>query len=570
MSIRLSKCVEIFFLLLLMSFVHFAHASSVRVDEQGELGASVDYLVEKSGPLDLSQASSLYMSGKFMKGVALVPDFGIGSNPVWMHLEADNQGNSVSLKYLLAGVTWLDRLDVYVLHSGKLESQVHTGDDGKNAPGLTPAQGFAFPIVFPQGRSDVYLRIQSVDPMVVPIELLSRESLEKRKIRSGYFYGFLYGYLAALCVYNLLLFSGLWERSHLYYSLTLLSGIVCNFSYSGHGVAWLWPDSPWFQRYIILVAMVVYSVCGLLFAGRFLSLAEYMPRTLKATRWFSASAIAAMALSMLVGSQLAAGLIAFSTVFIFAVMMFLIGLFAVRKKLPAGRHFLSAITFGMLGAWITNFAVWGKIPYTPLTFHAFEIGLALEATLLALGLAYKMRQYQEANIKAEKMARQDPLTGLSNRRGFLELASMCWSSAARGERSLVMIMMDIDHFKAINDQYGHQAGDDVLIKVSTLLKRNTRASDLVARWGGEEFILLLTETDIEHARNYAEKLRHAITELKVKTGSHSISLTASFGVVRCSTDSKIVDMIHLADAELYRAKSEGRNRVCVLAPAGIG
>ena len=564
MSARFSKCTEIFLLpFFLIFFTHCAYAGSVRLDgNEGELGASVDYLIEKSGPLDLSQASALYLSGKFQQESEPIPDFGIGSNPVWVHLEIDNPGDTVSLKYLMAGVTWLDRLDVYVLHSGKLESQVHTGDDGKNPPGLTPAQGFAVPVDLPAGRSDIYLRIQSVDPMVLPMELLSLEQLEKRSIHFGYLYGFFYGYLAALCIYNLLLFAGLRERSYLYYSLTLLAAIVCNFSYTGHGVAWLWPDFPWFQRYIILVAMAAYSVFGLLFASRFLSLAEHMPRTWKAIRWFSISAMAAMAVSLLVGSQLAAALLAFATVWIFAVGMFMIGLYTVRKKLPASRYFLAATTFGLLGAWITDLAVWGKISYTPFTFHAFEVGLAFEATLLALALAYKMRQYQEANVRAEMMARQDHLTGLSNRRAFMELAGMCWSSAARGDRSLIMIMMDIDHFKAINDQYGHRAGDDVLVAVSDLLKRNSRASDIVARWGGEEFIVLLTETDLAHAREYAEKLRHAITELRVLTGSHSISLTASFGVARCSTDSTLEDMIHLADAGLYRAKREGRNRIC--------
>ncbi len=569
MFFRFSKLTEIFLLpFLLVFFAHCAYAGSVRLDgNEGELGASVDYLIEKSGQLDLNQASSLYLSGKFRPESEPIPDFGIGSDPVWLHLEIDNPGDAVSLKYLMAGVTWLDRLDVYVLHSGKLESHVHTGDEVENAPGLTPAQGFAVPVSFSPGNSDIYLRIQSTDPMVLPIELLSPEQLEKRKTSFGYLYGFFYGYLAALCIYNLLLFAGLKERSHLYYSLTLFSALVCNFSYTGHGVAWLWPDFAWFQRYIILAAMVAYSVLGLLFASRFLSLAEHMPRTLKAIRWFSASVLMILALSLLAGSQLSAALLAFATVWLFTVGMFLIGLSTVRRKLPAGRYFLAATTFGMLGAWVTDFAVWGKIPYTPFTFHAFEIGLAFEATLLALALAHKMRQYQEANVQAEQMARQDHLTGLSNRRAFMELAGMCWSSAARGDRSLIMIMMDIDHFKKINDQYGHRAGDEVLVAVSDLLKRHCRASDIAARWGGEEFIVLLTETDLAHAMAYAEKLRQALSGMRISTGIHNISVTASFGVARCGTESTLEDMIHLADAELYRAKSEGRNRVCAVGQA---
>ncbi len=543
------------FCLFLAQAISSASASAVRL-------AGIDYLVEDGRPLELQQAVSLHLSGKFRPETRSIPDFGINSNPVWLHLSIDNPSGSAANEYLVAGMTWLDHFDVYVLHSGKLLNRVRTGDETENAPGLTPALGYAIPIAFPPGESEIYLRLQCEDPMVLPIRLLSNEEIEKGRIRYGYFYGFFYGYLAALCIYNLLLFAGLRERSHLYYSLALLSAIFCNVSYTGHGAAWVWPGFPSFQRYVILATMVAYSVTGLLFASRFLSLSEHAPRIRKMVGWFSVSVISAMAFFILEGNQAGAALLAFSTIAVFTVFMVLLGILTARKGMAAGRYFLAATCFGLVGAAVTDFAVWGKIRFTALTFHAFEIGLVIEATLLALALAYRMRQYQEANLQAEKMARQDPLTGLSNRRAFMELASLFRSSAGRGGRSLMLIMMDIDHFKGINDRYGHRAGDEVLIAVGSMLKRQSRTSDIVARWGGEEFILLLTETDLEHARSYAEKLRKAVAELRVNAGSQIISLTASFGLAKCSTDLTLEDMIHLADAELYRAKSEGRNRVC--------
>lgn len=559
---RLEKCIQIFSLVLVL-FAHCAGAQAVDLDAPPkQLGASADYLKEGSKPLALNDAVALYRAGKFRRISAYIPDFGIGSAPAWLHLPVENRGATSAIRYLVAGMTWLDHVDVYVVQDGKLLGETHTGDEKIEPEGLTPALGFVLPFEFPRGESDIYMRIESVDPMALPIQLVSGKQIEASRIGYGYYYGFFYGYLVALCIYNLLLFAGLGERSYLYYSLALLMAIACNFSYTGHGVSWVWSGMPWFQRYVILSLMVTYSLTGLLFASRFLSLKEHAPRLALATRWFSMISLAAMAAAVLTEDQGIAALLAFSVIGLFTVSMFLLGFFAVQKRIPSGGYFLAATTFGVLGVSITDLSVWGKIPFNWFTFHAFEMGLVVEATLLALALAYRVRRYQEANLLAEKMARQDPLTGLYNRRAFMELAGMSWSAASRGNRSLVLIMMDIDHFKDINDKYGHKTGDAVLVAVSERLRLNSRSSDIVARWGGEEFILLLTETDIEQAKSYAEKLRQAIAGLSISAGSQQISLTASFGVSLCGTDTTLEDMIHLSDALLYRAKSEGRNRVC--------
>ena len=559
---RLAECIQILPILLLL-FAHCADAHAVELDAPSrQLGASADYFREGSKTLDLDDAVALYRSGKFRHGSAYIPDFGIGASPVWLHLAVNNREATSSRKYLVAGMTWLDHVDIYVMHDGRKVGETHTGDENVDPEGLTPALGYALPYDFPSGASDIYMRIESIDPMVLPIQLVSVKQVETRRIGYGYYYGFFYGYLVALCIYNLLLFAGLGERSYLYYSVALFMAISCNLSYTGHGISWIWTGVPWFQRYVILVLMVAYGLSGLLFANRFLSLKEHAPRFALAIRWFSGFSLAAMSLAVLSGSQGIAALIAFSVIGLFTFSMFLLGIFAARKRIPSGGYFLAATLFGALGVSITDLAVWGKIPFVWFTFHAFEMGLVVESTLLALALAYRVRRYQEANLQAEKMARQDPLTGLYNRRAFMELAGMSWSAASRGNRSLVLIMMDIDHFKDINDKHGHKTGDAVLVAVSELLRRNSRASDIVARWGGEEFILLLTETDIEHAQAYAEKLRQAIADLSIPAGTQRVCLTASFGVSLCSTDMKLEDMIHLSDALLYQAKSEGRNRVC--------
>jgi diguanylate cyclase (GGDEF)-like protein len=246
---------------------------------------------------------------------------------------------------------------------------------------------------------------------------------------------------------------------------------------------------------------------------------------------------------------------------IFTVSMVYLGLLTVHNRRIAGRYFLAAVVFGMLGGGSTFLVVLGLIPFNTLTYHALELGIILEATLLALAVAHELRRHQQATLRAEHLASHDPLTALHNRRAFLERAQALWSTAERGHRPLSMILMDLDFFKQINDTHGHAVGDQALIQSAQLLYRACRAGDVLARWGGEEFILLLPETDIEQACAFAERLRQQIAEQEVPTEHRTLHLTASFGVAQRDVHANVEALIKSADVALYAAKHAGRNRV---------
>jgi diguanylate cyclase (GGDEF)-like protein len=457
---------------------------------------------------------------------------------------------------------WLDRLDVYLVQDDRTLSHVHTGDTTVEAEGLLPAIGYALPLRFPPGPSEVYLRVESIGPMVLPIELMSDAQLSARKHGFDYVYGFVYGFLAALSIYNFLLFVGLGERSYLYYALALLSFIACNIGYTGHGLALWWPGRLSIQAYAIPVMMVLYAVLGWLFASRFLDLAEHAPRACMAVRWASGAGLLVLVVAVLAGNQLLAARLAFLFMSLFVLVTFLLGVQALRQGRASGRYFLAATFSGLLGAVTTDLAVWGKLPFTPLTFHAAEQGFIIEATLLALALAHRIRGYQHASRHAERLARLDSLTGLLNRRAFLETAQTWSGGNRRGRQTLSLVMMDIDHFKQINDEHGHQVGDEVLRAVAVLLSQQGRISDIVARWGGEEFLLLLPDTDLSHASSYAERLRQATAAIRVPVKGGQLSITVSIGVAEHGADATLVDTINAADMRLYQAKGQGRNRVC--------
>jgi len=167
---------------------------------------------------------------------------------------------------------------------------------------------------------------------------------------------------------------------------------------------------------------------------------------------------------------------------------------------------------------------------------------------------------------AREEAYRDALTDVNNRRGFdikMDQEFVRWQ---RYEYPMSLIMLDIDFFKKINDTYGHQAGDKVLAVVGRLLKNQTREIDIVGRYGGEEFIILLPETGRTSARGVAEKIRQSVEKKGFHSEGKRVPMTLSCGIASFEQGEKPGDVIKRADKALYEAKSNGRNRSEVAFP----
>ncbi|MDR3051007.1 MAG: diguanylate cyclase [Oscillospiraceae bacterium] len=165
----------------------------------------------------------------------------------------------------------------------------------------------------------------------------------------------------------------------------------------------------------------------------------------------------------------------------------------------------------------------------------------------------------------EEAAYTDALTGLYNRRHFLEMARMYLDRATRSQLSSYVMMLDLDHFKLINDQYLHPGGDAVLRAVAGHMREAVRTYDVVARYGGEEFLLLLTEIEQEPVMRLAERLRVHIADTPILFDGYELRVTCSIGVALYKPDEGLDEAICQADKAMYRAKAEGRNRVCLYA-----
>lgn len=188
--------------------------------------------------------------------------------------------------------------------------------------------------------------------------------------------------------------------------------------------------------------------------------------------------------------------------------------------------------------------------------HFATIGRDLTAT----------RQLQE---ELRLMANTDPLTGLLNRRRFLEQAETEFLRSQRHGHELAAVLLDIDHFKTINDTHGHFVGDQALIAMSCATDNLLRGTDILGRWGGEEFVILMPETPLSGAAILAERLRKLLAQLAVDTAAGTLRFTVSAGVAaRSRLDAGITDILQRADTALYAAKQHGRNRIQVLAAEG--
>ncbi len=409
------------------------------------------------------------------------------------------------------------------------------------------------------------------------------------------------GIILALVLYNLILYAAISERAYLYYSLYVLTFGSVWTGRTGFLYQYLWPNHPVVesesQFYLVALAIIFSSV----FVRQFLATRERsktVDRTLLVIVWFTAVLCVLRLAGFRGASTLMLAIDGLVTTIFFAVVGVL---FLVRGYRPA-RFFLVAWTLQLVGNALYIFAFLRFLPFDLVTYNAAQIGSGLESILLAFALAdrvnllkrekeEKQLQYthelqvqvkertEELTNAVEKLKAAsvtDPLTGLSNRR-HVDSAIQPWIAELQRDRIrnlsgaprrfLALCLADLDHFKQINDESGHSVGDKVLQAVAGTLSQNVRATAMLARWGGEEFLVLDHVTGPYEDLLMAERLRLAVLEDSQQTILEAgRPLSLSLGLVRYPFSAAFPELLTwdhclaLADHALYRAKRAGRNR----------
>jgi|LGOV01.1.fsa_nt_gb diguanylate cyclase (GGDEF)-like protein len=351
------------------------------------------------------------------------------------------------------------------------------------------------------------------------------------------------------------------------------------------GAHYIWNNSIFIIDYMPIFSFVLVNISFLLFTRAFLETPNRLKRIDTFITFLIVINILALVLAMTDQRLIAMKLIHVIT-FSFFFFPF-IGAYLWKKGFTIARGYTIASSVLSITITVSLLRGAGFIPTNELIYWLVRLGFILEGVLLAIALADRINiiqksytksqenlnhsleekvkkrtfELEEAKKIAEDLARKDVLTGIWNRRAFLEMSRLDIENAHSHNIPLSIIMIDIDKFKRINDNYGHKIGDIVIKSFVENLKIHTRDSDIFARIGGEEFVIVLPSSDIYEAKNKAEFLRAEIEQLSIDISNKILHTTASFGVAQLKEEESLENLLSRADNAMYFAKKQGRNGV---------
>jgi diguanylate cyclase (GGDEF)-like protein len=358
----------------------------------------------------------------------------------------------------------------------------------------------------------------------------------------------------------------------LYATLFFLQALYIGFL---SGQAFDWPLLGYAQpltSFAWNVPVGLSGAVGCLFTREIADLKDFSPRAYKIYGWFAVVFVALTAANLaklwgFVSLVSAIGNIIFSVVAVFTLV---VAFLSWRRGNRAAGWFLIAWTLleGFTIAAAVHFLAAASDQGDGLLYYGLPLSMVAAAVLIALGVADRLRQQQEALTDAERRARTDPLTGVLNRRSLIErLDAGCLRARARG-LPISLLFIDLDHFKLINDTFGHQAGDACLRAVIDPIHTELRQSDVIGRYGGEEFVVILSSADAAGALAIAQRILERVAKVRVEGFGKPIGLTCSIGVAASDTLGVWGEqLLSRADAAVYAAKRSGRNQVQMAVPS---
>jgi len=481
-----------------------------------------------------------------------------------------------------------------------------------------PTPSFHFTLA-PHESTVLYLRVKTHYVQYVPMTFWSQSLFQQHLQTKIIAYSLCFGALGTMLIFNFFLFIKLRSRTYVYYSLYILSIIFYQLSVTGYGPNLLWVNNIPLKLIGYELSAYLSFLLSALFIRFFLQLKKNLKRlnTCIITYWILA------VFSLIFDNTLPQGL-SEAAAFLSCLTALLTGYYLFIRGYRNALYFCIAWTVLILSTLALLLMIKGFIPYNPLVEYGQMLGFVIEVLTLSLALAGNLHferlnrivaqekalqlekqvsneraaklaahkallkiqdeqnallekkvihrthelellthQLETANQQLSEISLTDPLTNLHNRRFLDQNLEMASKAATRANSTLSMMLIDIDHFKKINDSYGHLAGDSCLINIAKILRKHiNRATDSIARYGGEEFAIILPGTHESDLVIIAEALRKKVEESHVIYNGHVMKLTVSIGcgTVRPSEFIPPNCLIALTDKALYRAKNNGRNR----------
>lgn len=534
-----------------------AHAS-----ESTTLDSVQYFQVPPSQKLSLSDVLARFHSGDSITSKRSFLSLGISNDITWVLLTITNHSQRSKNRRLTVGKTWIDTIRAYLLKGNTPIRSWQTGDHYPADNQLVAGLGYTLDLILPSGKSNILISAASFDPMTLPIQLQSPIEARNNDTFIHFSSALMYGILGALIIFNLILHLTLRQPYPLFYCVYIACFIWVNIAYNGYGFAWIYPHSTAIQSYATLVLMVLHSIAGITFVLSYLSVNKHRPIIYRLLIGYAL--FGAMMISYYISQleHINATHFAFSYLSLSTVLMIITAMLSL-KKVSDTKYFLLSIMCSMAGLLTTTFTVWGFLPYNYYTYHGAVWGVLCEAIFLTVIITIRLKNIESERIKDRHLSLYDPLTDLFNRRGFTQYGNELIEEAFDTYTPLTCVMMALDHFKIINNTYGHAVGDAALIHTASILNAHLREGDLVSRWGGEEIAILLPHTMLDDAAVLIERNRRLLEETPLRTEKGMVTVTASFGVAILNPQDTLEHILSRADQELYMAKQRGRNQVSI-------
>jgi diguanylate cyclase (GGDEF)-like protein len=552
--------------------------------------SGIAWLKDPGGSMDLVAAQAART--RFVPANGRQLDFGFSRSTYWIRFSLQNRATQPTTIYLTIPQPTLDDVRLYAIGPGGAVQLARAGDELPQRQHSMPGSYPILPIQLAAGaRYEVYLRAQSrMGILQLPMQLQSAEQLEHATRATLLLNGAFIGAFAALFVYNLLLCLSLRRRAYFYYVLLVPLMLLLCTALDGFGPWLLYPNLTWpANQGLVLLAAGAFLV-AVQFTRHLLSTAAipWLDRLLRVCLWMGA----VMGLAAPLAPSGRVYPVLFSLVFITPLAGLLTGVLCVRRGHPQARFYMFAQLAAATGTLTFGLTASGALAYSFGSRGGLMAGAALQALLLSLALADRIRALQratrdaqdatrhalstrqqelerseertreleEARRRAEHLATIDALTGVYNRRGLLPRGQETIERSVRLGAPVSVISFDVDHFKHINDAFGHAEGDQVLCQLVQMTRQLIHPQDLLGRIGGDEFLLLVSAPS-ERAAQIAEQLR-AHLQAGLRAGTEPRAVTASFGVASLSRRLSTLETLQrAADAAAYRAKRRGGNRV---------
>ena len=562
----------------------------------------VDYYMEEPGPsLGIEKISNLL----FTKQTPNAFSFGYKKDNFWFHFSVYN--DSSESKDMVLEVTEIihKTVDLYVVSDVLIHKK-----NGLTIPikeREIKESNPSFPLHFlPYENKEIYIHLSSIYGVFGAINIKTKEKFQEDIQIKKYMYLFYFTVIITIALYNLILFFYLRERVYLLYIGHISVFLIWAANYKGIFL----PYTSMYIYDLLQMTIPIFFTLLILFSQSILETKKYFPRLHKVLISFIFVCFVSliwMAISMHSGFQFmniaAAPLLPF---------LLFVAFWSVYSHMEIAKIYLMALSVYILGMSLLSLLALGILPYSFTLSASAMIGSLFEVIFFSFLLAYRINTVRQESLKTQRdlvaqqktestrlfhtvaektmalnlakeelekelakkealekhlqhLASTDPMTELLNRRAFFNICDTEMINASSKDHELTCLIVDIDHFKAINDTYGHDMGDKVIIAIATLMIENTRTVDYIGRIGGEEFAILMPDTDRESAFQIADRLRENISQHEILLDNKSVYITVSIGLSYLTHEDKnIHTLLKRADTALYDAKDNGRNQVCYI------